>query len=548
MDYLKKYKLWCENEYFDDEFKSELLDLKDDEIKDRFYSDLKFGTGGIRGIIGAGSNRINKYIIAKVTQGYANFLNENFKNPTVAIAYDSRYKSLEFAKESAKVLGANGIKVYFFEKIATTPELSYAVRELKATGGIVITASHNPSNYNGYKVYQSEGYQILLKVAQLIINEVNKVEFDKIKSGDFEELVKNKYLEFLGDDFFEKYYLAVSRETDIDKKNIKIVYTPLNGAGARSVVEVLKRNKFINVYTVDEQMIPDSNFTTVPYPNPEEESVFDLAIKLGNEKDADILVATDPDSDRVGVMAKHFNKYIKINGNQMGALLSKYLLDKENYNNNVIITTIVSSHLVDLIAKRYGAIVYRTLTGFKYIGEKISELEDGDKKFILGFEESYGYLTKTHARDKDAADATLVISEMAAFYKNKNMTLIDALDEIYSEYGYFKEELISIEFEGEKGIYKIQSLMDKFREIESFEYSYNKTIEKIDYLNVIETKLPKENVLKFIFKDQSWFAIRPSGTEPKIKIYLSITSDNLKETNEKLNTLKRAVNNFIGEV
>lgn len=546
MDYLKKYKLWCENEYFDDEFKSELLNLKDDEIKDRFFSDLKFGTGGIRGIIGAGSNRINKYIIAKVTQGYANFLNKNFENPTVAIAYDSRYKSLEFAKESAKVLGANGIKVYFFDKIASTPELSYAVRELKATGGIVITASHNPSNYNGYKVYQREGYQILLEVAQLIIDEVNKVEFDRIKSEEFDELVKNRYLEFLSDDFFEKYYLAVSRESDIDKKNIKIVYTPLNGAGARPVVEVLKRNKFSNVYTVNEQMIPDSNFTTVPYPNPEEESVFELAIKLGNKKNADILVATDPDADRVGVMAKHKDKYIKINGNQMGILLSKYLLNKES--NNVIITTIVSSHLVDLIAKRYGAIVYRTLTGFKYIGEKISELEEGNKKFILGFEESYGYLTKTHARDKDAADATLVISEMAAFYKNKNMTLIDALDEIYSEYGYFKEELISLEFKGEKGIYKIQKLMEKFREIESFEYSHNKTIEKIDYLNTSETKLPKENVLKFIFKDQSWFAIRPSGTEPKIKIYLSTTSDKLKETNEKLDSLKNAINNFIGEV
>ncbi|MBN2260207.1 MAG: phospho-sugar mutase [Clostridiales bacterium] len=542
MEYLEKYKLWCENEVFDEKFRKELKKLSPEEIEDAFYTELTFGTAGIRGVIGVGSNRMNEYIVGKVTQGYANFLNNKYVDPSVVIAYDSRHMSPEFSLRAAKVLSANKIKVYLFDEIASTPELSFAVRYLKTSGGIVMTASHNPSNYNGYKAYHHEGYQLLEGDADLITQEINKLDFKNVLCDD---KMENVY--YIGQDIFEKYYNTILNLID-DKndKKLKIVYTPLNGAGARPVVEVLKRAGFNNLYTVAEQMIPDSNFTTVPYPNPENEVVFKMANELGLEKNADILIATDPDSDRVGVLVLHQNEYVKINGNQMGALLADYLL-KDGIENQAIITTIVSSHLIDSIAKKYNAKIYKTLTGFKYIGELITSFDSDKDHFVLGFEESYGYLTSDHARDKDAVDTSLIISEMANAYKEEGKTLIDQLDDIYKSNGYFKEDMLSFTFEGSKGHQIMQDLIARFRKMDSFDFNGENFSEKIDYM-YDDTNLPQSNVLKFIYPDQSWFAIRPSGTEPKLKIYISVYTENKKEINEKIANLKHLLSQFLEDI
>ncbi len=541
MNYMDKYKLWCDNEYFDESFRDELKKLTDEEIEDSFYKDLSFGTAGLRGVIGAGSNRMNEYVVGKVTQGYANFLNEKFNKPSVAIAYDSRRMSKEFAQNAADVLSSNDIKVYLCDRIASTPELSFAIRKLKASGGIVVTASHNPAQYNGYKVYHHEGYQLLPDDAERIVEEINKLDFIDVKNEKNDELIN-----YLGEDFYNEYYETVLELIE-DRKNkdLKIVYSALNGAGARPVVEVLKKAGFNNLYTVPEQMIPDSNFTTVPYPNPEDEKVFELSKVLGEENQADILIATDPDSDRVGVMALHKGEYKSINGNQMGTLLANYLLKNEE--NQSIITTIVSSHLINEIAKKYNAKVYKTLTGFKYIGELISSFDKTKDKFVLGFEESYGYLTSDHARDKDAVNTALIIAKMADDYKKDGKTLIDTLEEIYIENGYFKEELLSFEFEGSQGQNEMKELIERFRSINSFEYYGMDYAEKIDF-SKDKTGLPKADVLKFIYEDQSWFAVRPSGTEPKLKIYLSVCGKDNDELNKKIDLMKKLLNDFIGKV
>lgn len=540
MNYKEKYNEWLNEPYFDDEFKTELKHLTEAEIEDRFFKDIEFGTGGIRGIMGAGTNRINHYLIARVTQGYADYINENYDQPSIAIAYDSRKNSLLYARTSAEVLSGNGIKVYLFSEVSSTPELSFAVRQLKASGGIVITASHNPSEYNGYKVYQEDGYQILPEEANQIIGKVEKVSFSDIKrNGNEDEWT------FLGQSFFERYYKKMLELVpDCHEKKLRIVYTPLNGAGARPVVEVLNRAGFTQLFTIKEQMMHDSNFTTVPYPNPEEASVFEYAIKKGKEVDADILLATDPDSDRVGVFVFHHGKYEKLTGNQIGALLSDYLLDDSE--NQVIITTIVSSHLVDQITKKYKARVIKTLTGFKFIGEIMTQLESTQSKFVLGFEESYGYLTAEHARDKDAVNAALIISQMANDYSESGLTLIDALENIFKKNGYFKEDLLSYAFQGSQGQTKMMEIISRFREIARFDYDHQTSVAKIDY-SEDETGLPKSNVLKFVYSDESWFAIRPSGTEPKLKIYLSVNSKEKSNLEDRLRMMKESIENFIGE-
>ena len=541
MNYMEKYKSWCDNEYFDESFRDELKRLSEEEIEDSFYKDLSFGTAGLRGVIGAGSNRMNEYVVGKVTQGYANFLNKKFNEPSVAIAYDSRRMSKEFAQNAAVVLSSNNIKVYLCDRIASTPELSFAIRQLKASGGIVVTASHNPAQYNGYKVYHQEGYQLLPDDAESIVEEINKLDFIDVKNERNDNIIN-----YLGEDFYNEYYETILKLIeDRNDKNLKIVYSALNGAGARPVVEVLKKAGFNNLYTVPEQMIPDSNFTTVPYPNPEDEKVFELSKVLGKENQADILIATDPDSDRVGVMVLHNGEYKTINGNQMGALLANYLL--ENEENQSIITTIVSSHLIDEIAKKYNAKVYKTLTGFKYIGELISSFDKAKDKFVLGFEESYGYLTSDHARDKDAVNTALIIAKMADDYKKKGKTLIDALEEIYISNGYFKEELLSFIFEGSRGQQEMKELIDRFRSLDSFDYYGMNYTDKVDY-SQDDTGLPDADVLKFIYEDQSWFAVRPSGTEPKLKIYLSVCGKDNDELNKKMDLMKKLLNDFIGEI
>ncbi|MCK5763829.1 MAG: phospho-sugar mutase, partial [Clostridiales bacterium] len=540
-NYMDKYKSWCNNEYFDENFREELKSLSEEEIEDSFYKDLSFGTAGLRGVIGAGSNRMNEYVVGKVTQGYANFLNKKFNEPSVAIAYDSRRMSKEFAQNAADVLSSNNIKVYLCDRIASTPELSFAIRQLKASGGIVVTASHNPAQYNGYKVYHQEGYQLLPADAESIVEEINKLDFIDVKNER-----NNNIINYLGEDFYNEYYETILKLIeDRNDKNLKIVYSALNGAGARPVVEVLKKAGFNNLYTVPEQMIPDSNFTTVPYPNPEDEKVFELSKVVGKENQADILIATDPDSDRVGVMSLHNGEYKTINGNQMGALLANYLL--ENEENQSIITTIVSSHLIDEIAKEYNAKVYKTLTGFKYIGELISSFDKTKDKFVLGFEESYGYLTSDHARDKDAVNTALIIAIMADDYKKNGKTLIDVLEEIYISNGYFKEELLSFTFEGSKGQQEMKELIDRFRSLDSFDYYGMNYTDKVDYLQD-NTGLPDADVLKFIYEDQSWFAVRPSGTEPKLKIYLSVCGKDNEELNKKINLMKKLLNGFIGKI
>ncbi|MEA3422845.1 MAG: phospho-sugar mutase [Bacillota bacterium] len=541
MNYMDKYKSWCDNEYFDEFFRKELKRLSEEEIEDSFYKDLSFGTAGLRGVIGAGSNRMNVYVVGKVTQGYANFLNDKFNEPSVAIAYDSRRMSKEFAIKSADVLSSNNIKVYLCDRIASTPELSFAIRELKASGGIVVTASHNPAQYNGYKVYHQEGYQLLPDDAERIVEEIDKLDFIDVKNERNDELIN-----YLGDDFYNEYYDTILKLVeDRSNKELKIVYSALNGAGARPVVEVLKKAGFNNLYTVPEQMVADSNFTTVPYPNPEDEKVFKLSKVLGKENQADILVATDPDSDRVGVMVLHNGEYETINGNQMGALLANYLLKDEA--DQSIITTIVSSHLIDEIAKKYDAEVYKTLTGFKYIGQLISSFDKTKDKFVLGFEESYGYLTSDHARDKDAVNTALIIAKMADDYKKNGKTLIDALEEIYMSNGYFKEELLSFVFEGSKGQQEMKDLIDRFRSLDSFVYHGMDYADKVDYLKD-DTGLPNADVLKFIYEDQSWFAVRPSGTEPKLKIYISVCEKSYDELNKKMDLMKKMLNDFIGKI
>lgn len=534
MGYREKYNNWLNNEYFDEMTRKELESIKYDEkeIADRFHTNLSFGTAGLRGKVGAGTNRMNRYTVSLATQGLADTIVSRGKSAMergVAIAYDVRHFSKEFSEIAARVLAANGIKVYLFDDIRPTPLLSYAIRRLKTISGIVVTASHNPRDYNGYKVYWEEGSQILDDIAQEILNHMDDIkDFSDIELMDLEEGLDKGLINYIDKELDDEYIEKIKKRAlndDIDK-DIRIVYTPLNGTGNKLVRRVLEERGFNNVFIVPEQENPDPDFTTVGYPNPEDVKAFNYAKRLGKEKDGDILIATDPDCDRVACMVRDGNgEYVFLNGNQTGALLIEYILSSRHKDDNIptngtIVKSIVTGDLSRAIGKHYGVRTLETLTGFKHICGKANEFDKtGEHTFIFGYEESIGYVYDTIVRDKDGVISSMLIAEMAAYYKKQGKTLLDELEDMYRRYGYYFEKLISIVLEGIEGSQRIGRIMDSFRENPITAIGNMKLINTIDYLND-ETGNPKSNVLKYIFDDGSWYAVRPSGTEPKIKIYI----------------------------
>lgn len=564
MDYKKKYEEWLKGEHFDFMTKKELEEIFDDEkeIEDRFYKDLHFGTGGLRGIIGAGTNRMNKYTVGKATKGLANYiLKKGGPNPSVVIAHDSRHLSPEFARQAAAVLTDNGIKVYIFEDLRPTPELSFAVRQTNSTAGIVITASHNPPEYNGYKVYWKDGAQIVSPVAEELTEEINSItDFSTIKCFDDCSLNDLPNLHILGEEM-DKMYIdrvkALSLNPDAIKasKDLKIVYTPLHGAGNIPVRRVLKEIGFHNVYVVKEQEEPDGSFPTVAYPNPEEPESLELALKLAEEIDGDIIIGTDPDSDRLGVMVKkQKGEYIKLTGNETGVLLTHYIFDsmkrlEKLKPGSFFVDTIVTGKMAKKIALDYGVEAYSTLTGFKNIAAMIKKMEAQGKHFVFAFEESYGYLAGNFVRDKDGVSASMLICEAAAYYKTKKMTLYDGLLSLYEKYGYHREDLISLVLKGREGEEAIISIMEHLRNNPPKELAGNKVSEFRDYMVYEEpVSIPKDNVLSFIFENDSWFAVRPSGTEPKIKIYLAVKGNSMSHAENSLKSLKSGIKDLLKEL
>lgn len=574
MSYKDRYEEWLFSDSICNEVKSELRNIKDEEeIEDRFYKELDFGTGGLRGLIGAGTNRINIYTVGKATQGFSNYINSKFKeNKAVAIAYDSRNMSKEFAKAAALNLCGNNIKVYLFESLRPTPMLSYAVRKLKCSGGIVITASHNPSKYNGYKVYGKDGAQVTDVPAKEIIEFVNNIkDYSLIKTMDENKALENGMLEYIGEEI-DKQYIEDVKSLSIRKglikekaNNLKIIYTPIHGTGNIPVRRVLKELGYENLYVVKEQEKPDGNFPTTPYPNPENPQVFEIALDMAKSISPDIIFGTDPDCDRIGVIVKNNEgNYKVLTGNETGILLTNYILKSLSETNTlpkngVIIKTIVTTELVKKIADYHNIEVLDVLTGFKYIGEKIEEFnKNNNKKYVFGFEESYGYLAGEYSRDKDAVVAAMLIAEMSLYYKEKNMSLYDGLMEIYNEFGCSKETLKSIELKGKEGQEKIANCIDEFRNniIDSInnikvvkKYDYKLSIEE-DYINSdkLNIDLPKSNVLKYVLEDGSWFVIRPSGTEPKMKIYMSVTEENLIKTNKKMQVFSENIMQLVNSM
>ena len=558
MKYMDLYNEWRTNLYFDKKTRLELENIKNDtkEIQERFYKNLEFGTAGLRGIIGAGINRINEYTVARATFGLANYIikNEGEKGKArgVVIAHDNRFMSREFCLKTANTLAACGIKSYIFDSLRTTPELSFAVRSLNCIAGIVITASHNPPEYNGYKVYWEDGAQVMPAIAEKITYEINKInDFSKIPKVDEEQKKSVITLDKSQDEKFIEAIKQQCRCENIVKKvssKFKIVYTPLCGTGNVPVRKILSEVGFENILVVEEEEKPDSKFSGIKSPNPEEKEALKRGIELAKKEDANLVVATDPDCDRVGVAIKvRKGEYELLTGNQIGALLVEYILknNKSMLEDSTIIKTIVTSELASKVAKSYGVETMDVLTGFKFIGNKIKEFEiTKEKKFIMGFEESYGYLVGTHARDKDGVVASMLISEMAAYYFDKEMTLYDALTDIYERFGYFKEETISITLNGIEGLQKIKKIMKFFRNI-------NKETEDIveikDYLKEIDG-LPKSNVIKFKLEGDNWIAIRPSGTEPKLKIYIGVNEISLEKADKKLIDIKSKLKTILDKL
>jgi phosphoglucomutase len=553
-DYKDIYHQWRQNDYFDASFRAELDELTDEaEIEDRFYMDLEFGTAGMRGIIGAGSNRINPYVVQKASQGFANYLMNTFtmRPLSIAIAYDNRRFSDAFALETALVMAANGIKVHLFESLRSTPELSFAIRYLKCQGGVVITASHNPPNYNGYKVYGDDGAQLIPEEGDKVTQYVqNVVDFQAVKRMSEEEALRKSLLIYIGTEVDKPYLQAVRKQClrpEVYKVPLSIVFTPLHGTGGGIIKELFKGLDVTDVHYVTEQMVTDSEFSTCKKPNPEEIESFEWAEILGKSINAQLLIATDPDADRVGVMVKQGEGYRALNGNETGALLVYYILTtKHDYPlNSAIVKTVVTSELGARVARDFGVDVIETLTGFKYIGEKIKEWEKtGTHQFVMGYEESYGYLIGTHARDKDAVVTTMLLVEMAKYYAQNGKDLIQVLHEVQEKYGYFKEKLISKGYSGIEGHHKISAIMSYFRTHQIKELGGLDLYATEDYLTQRRTKpndakgialkLPKSDVLKFIFDGGSWIALRPSGTEPKIKFYFSVTQETEAQTEKRL--------------
>lgn len=576
MDYLEKYEFWLASDAFDAETKKELEAIRGDEkeIKERFYKDLEFGTGGLRGIIGAGTNRMNKYTVGKATQGLANYIlknNPDGKKMGVAIAYDSRNMSPEFAEMSALVLNANGIKAYVFDELRPTPELSFAVRTLGCTAGIVVTASHNPPEYNGYKVYWADGAQVVAPKDKGIINEVNAItDFADIKTMDRKAAEEAGLFNVIGKDIDDGFIAAIKaqaiRPEEIEKaKDMVIVYTPLHGTGNKPVRRVLKEVGFENVYVVPEQELPDKNFSTVGYPNPEDPKAFTLAIELAKQKNADIIVGTDPDADRIGVVIKDAEgNYNVMTGNMTGALLTEYVLKGRQEKGKLpedaaVIKTIVTTEMVRAIAEDYGAELVEVLTGFKFIGEKIKQYEeDHSHTFVFGFEESYGCLAGTYARDKDAVGAAMLVCEMAAYYKNRGMTLYDGLNELYEKYGVYKEGVKSVTLKGIDGAEQIQKIMAYLRANTPMELAGHMITWKKDYKSgefvhigtgeTDKSTLPVSDVLYYNMEGGSWMCVRPSGTEPKIKFYMGVKADSVKEADKKIAVMEQAIEEILEEV
>lgn len=573
MNYKEKYNEWCNNPAIDDETKKELLAISGDEeeIKDRFYRELEFGTAGLRGVIGAGTNRMNRYTVTKATQGLANYIIKNgTQSKGVAIAYDSRNMSTEFSEETALCLNANGIKTYIFESLRPTPELSFAIRELGCTAGIVVTASHNPPKYNGYKVYWEDGAQITFPRDKEIINEVNSIlDCTTAKTMSKDEAISKGLYNVIGKDIDDKYIaelkkLVVNQDIINEvQKDLKIVYTPLHGTGNIPARRILKEIGFENVYVVPEQELPDGNFPTVSYPNPEDPKAFELALKLAKKVDADIVIANDPDADRLGVHIKDSKtgEYIAFNGNMTGAILAEYVISEKKRNNKLpgnaaMVKSIVSSNMVDVIASEYGVKLFEVLTGFKYIGEKIKEFEQNkDFEYVFGYEESYGYLIGTHARDKDGIVATMALCEAAAVYKKQGLTLWDKMLELYERYGYFKEGIITVTLEGADGAEQIKSIMEKMRANTPSSFGNYKILAVRDYStgkvkNLVtgeetDTGLPKSNVLYYELENNEWCCIRPSGTEPKIKLYMGVRGTSMQNAEEKLEELKSEMSKIV---
>ena len=574
MEYKDKYQNWLNDTNIDDKTKEELKSIRDEkEIEDRFYKDLEFGTAGLRGVIGAGTNRMNKYTVTKATQGLANYIvKNNGQDRGVAIAYDCRIMSEEFSEQTALCLNANGIKTYRFDSLRPTPELSYAVRKLGCIAGIVITASHNPPEYNGYKVYWEDGAQIVEPTDKEIINEVNNVtDFSSIKTISKEEAVSKGLYNVIGKDIDDQYIaelkkLVVNQEAINEmQKDIKIVYTPLHGTGNIPVQRILKEIGFENVYVVKEQEAPDGKFPTVSYPNPEDPNAFKLAIELAQKVDADVILANDPDADRLGVYAKDnkTGKYIQFNGNMTGNLVAEYILSqkKENHTlpeNGAIIKTIVSSNLTDAISEYYGVKLFSTLTGFKNIAKIIRGFEkDNTYNCLFSYEESYGCIIGTHARDKDGIVAVMTVCEAAAYYKKQGLTLWDQMLNIYKKYGYYKEKQLSIVLKGAEGAEQIKKMMDEMRKnplakIADYtvkavgDYSTQK-IHNNETGEDSNTNLPKSNVLYYELDKNAWCCARPSGTEPKIKFYMGVCGTSLENADMELEKLEQAIKQIAQE-
>ncbi len=575
MDYKGRYEEWLSNPYFDVDTKAELERIKEDdnEIKERFYTDLEFGTAGLRGIIGAGTNRMNIYTVRKATQGLANYIiKSNNMQKGVAIAFDSRRMSPEFAQEAACCLAANGIKAYVFDALRPTPELSYAVRKLGCIAGINITASHNPPEYNGYKVYWEDGAQITPPHDKGIMDEVKAVEdYTTMKTMSVEEAKAAGLYETIGEEIDDAYIAELKKQVlhqdaiDAVGKELKIVYSPLHGTGNIPARRILKELGFENVYVVKEQELPDGEFPTVSYPNPEAEEAFDLGLKLAKEIDADIVLATDPDADRLGVRVKDKNgEYHTLTGNMSGCLLADYEIGQRKEQKGLpddgyLIKTIVTTNMADAIAKYYHAGLIEVLTGFKYIGQQILGFETAGKgSYLFGFEESYGCLIGTHARDKDAIVATMALCEAAAYYKTKDMTLWDAMIEMYERYGYYKDDIQSITLSGIEGLAKIQEILETLRKNPPTEIAGYKVLKARDYKadtikdmetgDVTGTGLPNSNVLYYDLSDDAWLCVRPSGTEPKVKFYYGVKGTSLEDADRKSASMGKEVLAMIDEI
>ncbi|MGN0660687.1 MAG: phospho-sugar mutase [Oscillospiraceae bacterium] len=564
------YKLWSEKAVDDADLQAELAAVANDAegINDRFYRDLAFGTGGLRGVIGAGTNRMNIYTVRKASQGLADYLNENFKNPSCAIAYDSRIKSDLFAKEAAKVLAGNGVKVYIYKELMPTPMLSWAVRALKCDAGIVVTASHNPAKYNGYKVYGNDGCQITLNAAELILSCISKIDcFDGVKLADFDKALADGAIEYIGDDVINAYYDKVEEQSIhpdvVAKSGLKIVYTPLNGTGNKPVREILKRIGIKDIVIVPEQEHPDGNFTTCPFPNPEIKEALAVGLELCKTEKPDLLLATDPDCDRVGIAVKDGDDYVLFTGNEVGAMLLEYVCKERTAKgtmpkNPIAVKTIVTTDITKAIAKEYGVEIIEVLTGFKFIGEQIGFLEKKgeEDRYIFGFEESYGYLSGGYVRDKDAVNGSMLICEMAAFYRANGISLIQAREEMYKKYGTFFHKQDSFVCEGESGMQRMTEIMNDIRSNPPKEVNGVKVVGMADYLksesvcfesgSKSEITLPKSDVISLYLEGDGSLIIRPSGTEPKIKIYYTTKAPTLEEAAKIQSGLSAAFSKILG--